>query len=143
MTFRRGCCRHSILGHHHRIRPFRTRSPPMSKLAWGIIGTGAIAKTFAKDLAQAKRGALVAVGSRSQAKADAFVAELKLASVTAHGSYEALLADPAVQAVNISTPHPQHAEWAIKAAEAGKHLLVEKPLGITPPQRPPPTAAAP
>src|SRR5688572_7857424 len=99
-----------------------------SKLNWGILGTGNIAKAFAQGLAVSKTGKLVAIGSRSQEKADAFGAELNVPH--RHGSYDALLADPDVDAIYIATPHPQHAEWAIKAAEAGKHLLVEKPLGM-------------
>ncbi|MBA3684469.1 MAG: aldo/keto reductase [Planctomycetes bacterium] len=102
----------------------------MTTLSWGILGTGAIASTFAKHLPRSRTGKLVAVGSRTQAKADAFIAERTLTGVRAHGSYEALLADPAVQAVYVSTPHPEHAQWAIKAAQAGKHLLVEKPIGM-------------
>lgn len=99
-----------------------------SKLKWGIVSTGRIAKAFAKGLAGSATGQLVAVGSRAQASADAFGAEFGIARC--HGSYEALLADPEVQAVYIATPHPQHAEWAIKAAEAGKHILCEKPLAM-------------
>ncbi|MDA0578535.1 MAG: aldo/keto reductase [Verrucomicrobia bacterium] len=98
------------------------------KVQWGILATGAIAKAFARGLKQSQTGALAAVGSRSAEKAAAFAAEF--GAGRAHGSYEALLADPAVQAVYISTPHPQHIEWAVKAAEAGKHVLVEKPMGL-------------
>jgi len=99
-----------------------------SKLRWGILGAGNIAKAFAKGLAGSQTGQLVAVGSRSQEKADKFGAEFGVKRC--HGSYEALLADKDVQAVYIATPHPMHAEWAIKAAEAGKHILCEKPIGI-------------
>ena len=99
-----------------------------SRIAWGILGTGAIAHTFAHGLAKSRTGKLVAAGSRSQASADGFAKEFDLAR--AHGSYEALLADPEVQAVYISTPHPSHAEWCIKAARAKKHILCEKPLTL-------------
>lgn len=98
------------------------------KLGWGILAAGNIAKAFAKGVAKSRTGRLVAVGSRSLDKAQAFAKEFSVAR--AHGSYEALLADPDVQAVYIATPHPMHAEWAIKAAEAGKHILCEKPIGI-------------
>ncbi|HTK10619.1 MAG TPA: aldo/keto reductase [Ktedonobacteraceae bacterium] len=98
------------------------------KLAWGILGTGGIAKTFAKGVAQSSTGTLVAVGSRTQESAEVFGEAFAVPH--RHGSYEALLADPEVQAVYISTPHPMHAEWAIKAAEAGKHVLCEKPIGL-------------
>jgi predicted dehydrogenase/aryl-alcohol dehydrogenase-like predicted oxidoreductase len=104
----------------------------MSQLSWGILGTGAIAKTFAKDLPKSKTGTLVAVGSRTLERAQKFAAEIPARKV--HGSYEALLADPEVQAVYVATPHPHHAAWAIRAAEAGKHLLVEKPLAMSQPE---------
>ncbi|MCE0522120.1 MAG: aldo/keto reductase [Methylacidiphilales bacterium] len=97
-----------------------------SKVAWGILGPGGIAHTFARGLAGSRTGKLVAVGSRTQESADAFAKEFGLKR--AHGSYEALLADPAMQAVYISTPHPSHAEWCVKAARARKHILCEKPL---------------
>ena len=99
-----------------------------AKLAWGIIGTGAIAKTFARGLAPSTTGELLAIGSRTQESADKFGDEFSVPR--RYGSYEALLADPDVQAVYISTPHPMHAEWAVKAAEAGKHILCEKPITI-------------
>lgn len=100
----------------------------MDMLAWGILGTGSIARTFARALQRSASGRLVAVASRSQAAADRFGDELGVAR--RHGSYTALLADPAVAAVYIATPHPAHAQWAISAAEAGKHILCEKPLGL-------------
>ncbi|MGB7158834.1 MAG: aldo/keto reductase [Tepidisphaeraceae bacterium] len=100
-----------------------------SKLRWGILGAGNIAKAFAKGLAASRTGTLVAIGSRSQENADAFGAAFNVPH--RHGSYEALLADGDVDAVYIATPHPAHAEWAIKAAEAKKHLLVEKPIAMS------------
>ncbi len=98
------------------------------KIAWGIIGSGNIAKTFAKGLAASATGELLAIGSRTQEAADKFGDEFNVAR--RYPSYQALLDDPNVQAVYISTPHPMHAEWAIKAAEAGKHILCEKPITI-------------
>ena len=99
-----------------------------NKVQWGLLATGAIAKAFARGLKQSQTGELAAVGSRSADKAEAFGAEF--GAPRRHGSYEALLADPAVEAVYVSTPHPYHVEWAVKAAEAGKHVLVEKPMGV-------------
>jgi predicted dehydrogenase len=100
-------------------------------LHWGILGTGNIAHTFMEGLASCTTGRLAAVASRTQAKADAFIAEVAAGQdVRAYGSYDALLADPRVEAVYISTPHPQHLEWTTKAAQAGKHILCEKPIGL-------------
>ncbi len=98
------------------------------KLRWGILSTGGIAATFARGLAASQTGTLVAVGSRTQAGADAFGERFGVPH--RHGSYEELLADPEVEAVYVSPPHPVHAEWAIKTLEAGKHLLCEKPIGM-------------
>jgi predicted dehydrogenase len=98
----------------------------MKKLRWGILGCGRIARQLAQTLRGSATGKLVAAGSRSLEKARAFAAEFGAAH--AHGSYEELLANPAVDVVYIATPHPEHALWAIRAAEAGKHLLCEKPL---------------
>jgi len=94
-------------------------------LRWGILGTGRIARKFARDLGQSRTGKLVAVGSRTADAAAKFTAEFP---ATAHASYDALLADPNVEAVYISMPHALHAEWAIRCADAGKHILCEKPL---------------
>jgi predicted dehydrogenase/aryl-alcohol dehydrogenase-like predicted oxidoreductase len=100
----------------------------MSRLNWGILGTGAIAKTFANGLKQSQTGKLVAVGSRSRESAEAFGTAQRIAIF--HGSYEELLNDSGVDAIYISTPHPFHAEWTIKAVGAGKHVLCEKPLAL-------------
>jgi predicted dehydrogenase/aryl-alcohol dehydrogenase-like predicted oxidoreductase len=102
------------------------------KLAWGILGTGRIAGIFAKGMAESTTGRLVAVGSRSQESADKFGDEYNIPK--RYGAYEAMLADPEVQAVYIATPHPMHSEWAIKCAEAGKHILCEKPIALDYPQ---------
>ncbi len=98
------------------------------KLNWGVIATGRIAGTFARALERTDTGRLLAVASRTQASADEFAAEHH--SPRAYGSYQALLEDPEVNAVYISTPHPMHHEWAIKAAQAKKHVFCEKPVAM-------------
>ena len=98
------------------------------RLAWGIIGAGHIAKALARGLEHSRTGRLLAVGSRTIEKANAFADEFKVPK--RYGSYEELLADPEVQVVYVATPHPMHTEWAIKAAEAKKNILCEKPIGI-------------
>lgn len=102
-------------------------APTPSGLRWGILGPGGIARTFTKDIQLAGID-VVAVGSRSEESATAFAAEFGIPNV--HASYEALVADPAVDIVYIATPHPFHAEQAVLALEAGKHVLVEKPFTL-------------
>lgn len=97
-------------------------------IRWGILGPGSIAKSFAGGAAQSRTGTIAALGARNPGKpglAEAFPGARIL------DGYEALLRDPDVDAIYISIPHPGHAEWAIKAAEAGKHVLCEKPLALT------------
>ena len=96
-------------------------------LRWGILATGGIAHAFASDLRTAGRD-LVAVGSRSAGGAERFAEEFGIPR--AHASYEDLVADPDVDIVYVSTPHPFHADNAILALEAGKHVLVEKPFTL-------------
>jgi len=96
-------------------------------IGWGILAAGGIAKAFAKDLLVAGLDP-VAIGSRSQESADRFGDELGIPH--RHGSYEALVADPDVDIVYVATPHPFHAEAAILALKAGKHVLVEKPFTL-------------
>ena len=100
-------------------------APP---LRWGILGTGWIADKFVTALHESTRQVVQAVGSRSaegaRRAADAFGA------ATAHGSYEALVADPEVDVVYVATPHHLHLPHALLAIEAGKHVLVEKPVGL-------------
>lgn len=97
-------------------------------LRWGIIGTGGIASSFARDLRRLKDHSLAAVGSRDAAKARAFA--LEFGAERGHGSYEGLVNDPGVDAVYVSTPHPMHCANALLALEAGKHVLVEKPFAM-------------
>lgn len=97
------------------------------RLRWGILATGGIAHSFTNDL-KLNGFTVQAVGSRSQAGADAFAAEFDIPN--AHGSYEALVNDPEVDVIYVSTPHPVHAENARLVLEAGKHVLVEKPFTL-------------
>lgn len=96
---------------------------------YGILGAANIARSFVRGMAPSSLGTVVSVASRTAAKAAAFALELGISGH--HASYEALLADPAIEAVYIPLPNDMHAEWAIKAAEAGKHVLCEKPLAVT------------
>ena len=100
-------------------------APP---LRWGVLGTGWIADKFVTALHESTRQVVQAVGSRSadgaRRAADAFGAS------TAHASYEALVADPEVDVVYVATPHHLHLPHALLAIEAGKHVLVEKPVGL-------------
>ena len=94
-----------------------------AQIRWGILATGWIADLFTKDLILTGH-AVTAVGSRSQASAERFAKALGIP--TAHGSYEALVADPNIDIIYIATPHPQHISAAKLALNAGKHILVEK-----------------
>jgi predicted dehydrogenase len=96
------------------------------KLRWGILGTGGIARNFAKALVTSKAGRLEAVGSRTTAQSAKFGDEF--AVPRRYGSYEALLADADIDAVYISLPNHLHALWTLRVAEMGKHILCEKPL---------------
>jgi predicted dehydrogenase len=98
------------------------------KLNWGILSTGNIASKFAQGVLDSKTGELAAVASRSFSSAKKFAGEYKIPK--AYGSYSEILKDPKVEAVYIGTPHPFHAQWAIAAAKAGKHILCEKPLAM-------------
>ena len=100
----------------------------MSKIRWGILGTGGIARQFAAALAESPTGELAAVGSRAQQTAEAFGEEFGVAR--RHASYDGLLADGEVDAVYNALPNHLHLGWTVKAARAGKHVLCEKPLTV-------------
>jgi predicted dehydrogenase len=100
----------------------------MSDIGWGILATGWIAHSFTEDL-QAAGLDVVAVGSRTQERADEFAEGHGIPH--AHGSWEALVADPDVDVVYVATPHPAHASAALAALDAGKHVLVEKPFTMS------------
>lgn len=109
----------------------QTRVPDAAEapsLRWGIAGPGWIAERFADSLRLHGTQRVTAVGSRSTDRAEAFAAPRGL---RAHGSYEALASDPEVDVVYVATPHTAHLEVALAALEAGKHVLVEKPLGVS------------
>lgn len=98
-------------------------------IRWGILATGKIAHSFARDLALVPDAELVAVGSRSSENARAFADTYGAAA--AHASYEDLVADPSVDVIYIATPHSMHLANSRLAFTAGKHVLCEKPLTLT------------
>src|SRR5215212_6013942 len=95
-------------------------------LSVGLLSTAKINGAILRGAEQTDAAEVVAVASRDGARAEAYAAEHGIER--SHGSYEALLADRAVDAVYISLPNSMHVEWAIRALEAGKHVLCEKPL---------------
>jgi D-xylose 1-dehydrogenase (NADP+, D-xylono-1,5-lactone-forming) len=98
----------------------------MSAVKWGIISTARINRLFLEGARQANGVEIAAVASRDRAKAEQYARENEIAA--AHGSYEELLQDPQIEAVYISLPNSLHVEWSIRALQAGKHVLCEKPL---------------
>jgi predicted dehydrogenase len=102
----------------------------MTKIRWGVLSTAAIGlDSVIPGMQGAELCDVVAIASRDRAKADDAAGRLGIPR--AHGSYEDLLADPDVDAVYNPLPNHLHAEWTLKAAEAGKHVLCEKPLATT------------
>lgn len=99
------------------------------KLRWGVLGVARIATRKVIPAMQAGGYTKVdAIASRDGTKARAAAAELGIPK--AYGSYEALVADPEIDAIYIPLPNHLHVEWTIRAAEAGKHVLCEKPIGL-------------
>lgn len=98
------------------------------RIRWGIVGTGGIASTFAEDLKLLPDAEIVAVGSRTQASADAFGDRFGIAH--RHVGYAELAADPEVDAVYVAVPHNGHFEAALAAIHARKAVLVEKPFTV-------------
>ena len=102
---------------------------PANRLHWGFLSTANITNALLNPLRTSKRNQLLAIGSRSQEKADEYARKNKVKR--AYGSYEALLADPDIDVIYNPLPNHLHAEWTIKAIQAGKHVLLEKPIALT------------
>jgi predicted dehydrogenase len=97
-------------------------------IQWGILGAGSIARVFVNGLRFSKNGRVLAVASQTPEKLHALADDFAIPK--RYDTYEAMLQDPEIDAVYISTIHPLHAEWAIKCAQAGKHMLIEKPIAM-------------
>ena len=104
-------------------------SSSSAPLRIGILGTARIARLFAAGVKSSSKVVITAVASRDEGKARAFAREI--GTQHAHSSYEAMLADVAIDSVYIPLPNNLHAPWSIRAAEAGKHVLCEKPLAAS------------
>lgn len=101
-----------------------------SRIRWGILGTATIARAALIPALQASRNAeVVALASRDTERAFGIATRFGIPS--SYGSYDALLADPAVDAVYVPLPNALHAPWTLRAIAAGKHVLCEKPLGVS------------
>ena len=99
------------------------------RIRWGILSTAGIAhRAVGPGIQKARNGVLRAVASRSLARARGFAADLEVP--VAYGSYAELLADPEIDAVYIPLPTSLHHRWVMAAAQAGKHVLVDKPFAV-------------
>jgi predicted dehydrogenase len=102
----------------------------VDKVRWGVLSTARIAtEKVIPGIGRSARGEVVAIASRDEHRARESADELGIPR--SHGSYEALLADPGVDAVYVPLPNHLHAEWSIRALEAGKHVMCEKPLALS------------
>src|SRR5512142_3384911 len=101
----------------------------MSTVRWGLLSTANINRRVIPAIRESKQGNLAAVASRDLAKGQAYAAIWEIPRV--FGSYEEMLASDEIDAVYVSLPNHLHAEWSIKALEAGKHVLCEKPFAIS------------
>ncbi len=102
----------------------------MTTLHWGLLGTARINRAVIPAIREAGRSTLDVVASRDLTRAEAYASEWQIPRAV--GSYEALLADPAVNAIYVPLPNHLHVEWTIAAARAGKHVLCEKPIALVP-----------
>lgn len=100
-----------------------------SKTRWGILSTAAITEQLIPAIKSHKQSELVAIASRNFSKAEETARQWKISR--SYGSYQALLDDPEVDIVYIPLPNHLHLEWTLKAARAGKHVLVEKPIALS------------
>jgi D-xylose 1-dehydrogenase (NADP+, D-xylono-1,5-lactone-forming) len=98
------------------------------KLRIGILGTARIARQFAQGVAPSETVEVIAIASRDAHKAEEFAHEMAIPRSA--GRYEDLLTDPELDALYVPLPHSLHAEWVVRAAAAGKHVLCEKPLAL-------------
>jgi len=98
-------------------------------LNWGLLSTANINRALITPLRASKRNKLLAVGSRKQTSAEEYAREWKIPR--AHGSYEALINDPEIDVIYNSLPNHLHSEWTIKALQAGKNVLCEKPFALS------------
>ncbi|MBE0409772.1 MAG: Gfo/Idh/MocA family oxidoreductase [Anaerolineales bacterium] len=105
-----------------------SKKPP-KPLNWGILGTARINRSIIPAIKLSNRNQLVALASRKYIKAETHAKEWNIANV--YGSYDALLSNPAIDVVYIPLPNSLHSEWVIKAAQAGKHILCEKPIALS------------
>src|SRR5665213_1845999 len=99
------------------------------RLRIGVLGAANIARLFIEEVRTSRKVVVMSVASRDTARAKSFADDTGIARV--HPTYEALLADPEIEAVYVPLPNNLHAEWSIRATQAGKHVLCEKPLAAS------------